>query len=96
MKAIYRGKLHHIDADSGNGVVLDDGSEVSFGDHELIIDPTDDQVAAAIAGEPIPADPDDIANFGQFIDELPDDAVPPAVKDQVKSSYSAEWPRKAS
>lgn len=69
MQAIYRGKLATITECMGNphptgdklwdmdGAVLDGDLWVSFWDPGLIVDPTDDQVAAARAGEPIPPDP---------------------------------------
>ena len=58
MKAIHRGALRHVTDDDGAGVLLDDGIYVRFGDPDLIIDPTDDQVDAALAGLPIPPDPE--------------------------------------
>lgn len=64
MKAIYRGELHHVIDDAGDGVILDYEDEpgwikVEYGEDSLIVDPTDDQVDAARAGLPIPPDPDD-------------------------------------
>jgi len=53
MKAIYKGKLYSIWDDQGRGVDLiddvEDGGEgnvlsVSYGDPDLIIDPTDDEI----------------------------------------------------
>lgn len=59
MKAIHRGALQHVTDDDGASVLLDDRIYVRFGDPDLIIDPTDDQVDAALAGLPIPPDPED-------------------------------------
>jgi len=61
MKAIHRGVLRHVDDDDGAGVLLGGGVYVRFGDPDLIIDPTDDQVDSALACLPIPPDPEDEA-----------------------------------
>ena len=58
MKAIHRGVLRHVNDDDGAGVLLDGEVYVPFGDPDLIIDPTDDQVDAALAGLPITPDPE--------------------------------------
>lgn len=63
MKAIWMGDVYHVAEDYGEGLALDHGEGrvyVPFGDRDLIVDPTDDQVDAARAGLPIPPDPDDI------------------------------------
>jgi hypothetical protein len=53
---------HQVD-EIGTGVVLDCGHTVDYDDLTLIVDPTDDQVAAAVAGRPIPPDPEDEAEL---------------------------------
>jgi hypothetical protein len=63
MKAIYQGHLATITDDYGTGVALsfhdnDKTARVPFGAPSLIVDPTDSQVEAARAGNPIPTDPD--------------------------------------
>ena len=49
--------------ETGDGVVLDCGHTVDYGDPTLIVDPTDEQIAAVLAGRPIPPDPDDDATM---------------------------------
>jgi hypothetical protein len=61
VKAIHFGVLRHVTDDDGAGVLLDGEVYVRFGDPDLIIDPTDDQVGAALACLPIPPDPEDEA-----------------------------------
>ena len=66
MKAIYNGRLATItdtmSRPGGNsnedGAILDEELWVAFGDPNLVVDPTDDQVEAALLGLPIPADPE--------------------------------------
>jgi hypothetical protein len=62
MKAIYQGHLATITDDYGSGVALsfhdnDKTARVPFGAPSLIVDPTDSQVEAARAGNPVPPDP---------------------------------------
>lgn len=54
MKAIYKGELYQVTGDTGDGVqlvrVADLGADpyrlmVGYGDPDLLIDPTDDEVA---------------------------------------------------
>lgn len=60
MYAIYTGRLAHIIEDLGDEVEIEfaDGQRtvIAYGAATLVIDPTDDQVAAARAGLPIPRD----------------------------------------
>jgi hypothetical protein len=79
MKAIYKGHIHHIIEDTGTGLILDHDDEpgwfkVDFGDRFLIVDPTDDQVDAANAGDPIPPDPEDEPVFVTLLRHLSRDA----------------------
>jgi hypothetical protein len=66
VKAIHRGALRHVTDDDGAGVLLDDGIYVRFGDPDLIIDPTDDQVDVALAGLTIPPDAEDESDLGRL------------------------------
>lgn len=64
MKAIHHGKLYHVWEDVSDGLILDAGDAgplfVAYGDRNLIVDPNDDQVEAALAGQPVPNAHDDV------------------------------------
>lgn len=51
MKAVYKGLLYTVSGDYGDGLLLTDAKEqeqkVSYGDPELVVDPTDSEVEAA-------------------------------------------------
>lgn len=82
MKALYRGHVATITDAMGNpsptgdrlwdmdGAVLDAELWVSFADRDLIVDPTDAQVAAARERRPIPPDPDTEAEVRRLVSEL--------------------------
>jgi hypothetical protein len=44
MKAIWRGKVYHVEDDDGNNVHLHGGVVVPFSDADLVIDPTDGEL----------------------------------------------------
>ena len=60
MKAIHNGEVKHIADHLGDGVTFIEGGRADFGDPDLIVDPTDEQVEAAEQHRPIPPDPDDM------------------------------------
>jgi hypothetical protein len=95
MYAIYRGHLAYMGDNTGDGVMLDfmDGTapvEVSFGEDDLVVDATDDQVAAAREGRPIPPDPEsDAADFEDAVRMLSRSAADPALSPNVRA-YAAK------
>ena len=86
MKAIYRGRLAHVTDETGAGVVLDGDLFVGYEDSGLIVDPNDDQVAAAEAGSTIPMDPDEGAELEAILRSAP-------VSEDTIQSVLSEWAR---
>ena len=75
MRLIYKGRAGWMaDEIDGDTIVFEDQDgnrwSVSYGDLDLIVDPTDDQLEAALAGEPIPDDPEADAELAAMLAEF--------------------------
>lgn len=89
MRLIWRGRAGWLaDEVDGDALIFEgsDGSRINvdYGDSELIVDPSDDQLEAALSGKPIPEDPEADAELASMIVELR------AHSDLTGSNYTGE------
>lgn len=92
MKAIYHGVECNVTDELIDGVVLDGELRVGYGDLGLVIDPTDAQLEACRAGEEIPLDAQDEAEYMALLDRLAGDPPNPAVL-EAKALWQREHPK---